>query len=73
MSVPKTNLSVLRKTNVTLFQGYWSFVQPRLNACTDFERLVKYVGRGVSPSTATGNKSIHKKEFETFMNAAMKP
>ncbi|XP_022707185.1 2-oxoglutarate dehydrogenase, mitochondrial-like [Varroa jacobsoni] len=52
-------------------QGYWAFVQPRINICTGYRRPAYYVGRGVSPSTATGSKYIHKKEFETFMEDAM--
>ncbi|XP_064457718.1 2-oxoglutarate dehydrogenase complex component E1-like isoform X2 [Ornithodoros turicata] len=49
-------------------QGYWSFVQPRIQTITANQKLVQYVGRNVSPSTATGSKHLHKRENERLLN-----
>lgn len=49
-------------------QGYWSFIQPRLQTVTEHQKPIQYIGRNVSPSTATGSKHVHKKEFEKLLN-----
>ncbi|CAN7990498.1 unnamed protein product, partial [Ixodes pacificus] len=49
-------------------QGYWSFIQPRLQTVTANQMPIQYIGRNVSPSTATGSKHVHKKEFEKLLN-----
>ncbi|XP_077526748.1 2-oxoglutarate dehydrogenase complex component E1-like [Haemaphysalis longicornis] len=49
-------------------QGFWSFVQPRLQTVVAHQKPVTYVGRAVSPSTATGSKHTHKKEAERLLS-----
>lgn len=52
-------------------QGYWSFIQPRLQTVTDHQKPIQYIGRNVSPSTATGSKHVHKKEVEKLLNDSL--
>lgn len=49
-------------------QGFWYFVQPRLQTVAAHQKPIQYVGRAVSPSTATGSKHVHKKESEKLLN-----
>lgn len=49
-------------------QGFWYFVQPRLQTVVAHQKPIQYVGRAVSPSTATGSKHTHKKESEKLLN-----
>ena len=51
--------------------GAWSYVQPRFETAVDHRFRVNYVGRNVSPSPATGNKSKHYQELKQFLDEAM--
>jgi 2-oxoglutarate dehydrogenase E1 component len=55
--------------------GPWSFIEPRFRATLKHlnhkHREVKYVGRPISASTATGYGLNHKRELEDFLKAAM--
>ncbi|KAF2364758.1 2-oxoglutarate dehydrogenase E1 component [Trinorchestia longiramus] len=51
--------------------GAWSYVQPRFNTLLSHSRPVTYVGRPVSPSTATGNKKTHMREVRNFLADAL--
>ncbi|KAL3208440.1 hypothetical protein MRX96_039133 [Rhipicephalus microplus] len=52
-------------------QGFWSFVQPRLQTVVAHQKAIQYVGRAVSPSTATGSKHVHKKECERLLSDSL--
>lgn len=56
-------------------QGAWSFVEPRIRNTLKFinhsEREVKYVGRPISASTATGYGANHRAELDAFLKEAM--
>ncbi|KAG9509638.1 2-oxoglutarate dehydrogenase-like, mitochondrial, partial [Fragariocoptes setiger] len=61
-------------------QGFWSFVWPHFDCVQKYldetntsgnNKDLTYVGRATSPSTATGNKYVHKNEFVKLMNDAM--
>ena len=56
-------------------QGYWSFIWPQVVSVLKHLNLDKelgYIGRKVSASTATGSKHVHKHEFKSLMDDAMK-
>jgi 2-oxoglutarate dehydrogenase E1 component len=42
--------------------GAWTFVEPRLQALTDGEFPVRYVGKPARPSPAQGSARFHKEE-----------
>jgi 2-oxoglutarate dehydrogenase E1 component len=51
-------------------QGFWSFVEPHIE--TIFKHVgepkdLRYAGRKVSPTTATGSKFVHKREHKNHM------
>ena len=50
-------------------QGAWSYVWPRVRACTGVEPC--YVGRPCSAVPATGNKNLYQRELEAFMAEAL--
>ena len=50
--------------------GAWSFVRERSEDFLPAGRRLEYVGRAVSPSPATGNAGVHKKELEAFLAEA---
>ncbi len=47
--------------------GAWSFVKERSEEFLPAGRRLEYVGRAASPSPATGNAGVHKKELEAFL------
>ncbi|KAI1285828.1 2-oxoglutarate dehydrogenase, mitochondrial [Halotydeus destructor] len=53
-------------------QGFWTYVEPHIE--TIFKHLgmtgrdLRYAGRKVSPTTATGNKFVHKREHARHMD-----
>jgi 2-oxoglutarate dehydrogenase E1 component len=51
-------------------QGAWHFVMPILRQLLGEDRPVRYVGRGESPSPATGSHDIHEREEHTFVQEA---
>jgi multifunctional 2-oxoglutarate metabolism enzyme len=50
--------------------GGWSFVQERAQAFLPSALTLEYVGRAASPSPATGNAAVHKRELEKFLAEA---
>jgi 2-oxoglutarate dehydrogenase complex dehydrogenase (E1) component-like enzyme len=50
--------------------GAWSFVKERSEQFLPPGRNLAYVGRSASPSPATGNAGVHKKELEQFLAEA---
>jgi multifunctional 2-oxoglutarate metabolism enzyme len=50
--------------------GAWSFVKGRSEEFLPPGRNLAYVGRSASPSPATGNAGVHKKELEQFLAEA---
>jgi len=50
--------------------GAWSFVKERISKCNGGKKSVKYVGRPVSASTATGISLQHKLQKDKFLNEA---
>jgi 2-oxoglutarate dehydrogenase E1 component len=50
--------------------GAWSFVVERSAEFLPKGRTLEYVGRAASPSPATGNAGVHKKELEQFLSEA---
>ena len=50
--------------------GAWSFVRERSSAFLGPNRTLRYVGRAASPSPATGNAGVHKRELEQFLAEA---
>lgn len=55
--------------------GAWSFVQPRLETLLNNtehhdRKHVMYAGRGPSASVAAGNKGLHNKEEQEFLEMA---
>jgi 2-oxoglutarate dehydrogenase E1 component len=54
--------------------GAWFFVKERINKCLSLvgtKKQVKYVGRGVSASTATGISLQHKLQKEKMISEAL--
>lgn len=51
--------------------GAWSYVQPRFETAAGHKMKIAYVGRNVSPSPATGNKTAHYNELRKFLAEAM--
>jgi len=51
--------------------GPWSYVAPRFATAMGGARHMRYAGRPVSPSTATGNKRTHTRELENLLADAM--
>ncbi|CAG2112779.1 unnamed protein product, partial [Medioppia subpectinata] len=53
-------------------QGYWSYIHPHIDCVLNHlnlsQKKLRYAGRDVSASTATGNKYLHKKEHSEHMN-----
>ncbi|MGE5413981.1 MAG: multifunctional oxoglutarate decarboxylase/oxoglutarate dehydrogenase thiamine pyrophosphate-binding subunit/dihydrolipoyllysine-residue succinyltransferase subunit, partial [Syntrophomonadaceae bacterium] len=49
--------------------GAWSFVHERSEEFLG-KRALNYVGRSASPSPATGNANVHKRELEQFLAEA---
>jgi 2-oxoglutarate dehydrogenase E1 component len=50
--------------------GAWSFVRERLEKLLPARAAIRYVGRAESPSPATGNAGVHKKELEMLLSEA---
>jgi 2-oxoglutarate dehydrogenase E1 component len=50
--------------------GAWSFVRERSAGFLGPDRTLRYVGRAASPSPATGNAGVHKRELEQFLAEA---
>jgi 2-oxoglutarate dehydrogenase E1 component len=50
--------------------GAWSFVKDRSGDFLSPGRTLRYVGRAPSPSPATGNAAVHKRELEQFLAEA---
>jgi 2-oxoglutarate decarboxylase len=50
--------------------GAWSFVKERSAEFLPAGRELRYVGRAASPSPATGNAAVHKRELEQFLGEA---
>jgi 2-oxoglutarate dehydrogenase E1 component len=50
--------------------GAWSFVRERAGDFLGAQRALRYVGRAASPSPATGNAGVHKRELEQFLAEA---
>ncbi len=50
--------------------GAWSFVRERSAGFLGPNRMLRYVGRAASPSPATGNAGVHKRELEQFLAEA---
>ncbi len=47
--------------------GAWTFVKERSEDFLPAGRRLEYVGRAASPSPATGNAGVHKRELEAFL------
>ncbi len=50
--------------------GAWSFVKEREGDFLPSGQALEYVGRAASPSPATGNAAVHKRELEQFLAEA---
>ena len=50
--------------------GAWSFVRERSEGFLPAGASLRYVGRAASPSPATGNAAVHKRELEQFLAEA---
>ena len=50
--------------------GAWSFVKERSTDFLAASQSLRYVGRAASPSPATGNAAVHKRELEQFLAEA---
>jgi 2-oxoglutarate dehydrogenase E1 component len=50
--------------------GAWSFVKERAAEFLPSSLELNYVGRAASPSPATGNAAVHKRELEQFLAEA---
>ena len=50
--------------------GAWSFVKERAREFLRSALELTYVGRAASPSPATGNAAVHKRELEAFLAEA---
>jgi 2-oxoglutarate dehydrogenase E1 component len=50
--------------------GAWSFVKERSADFLNAGQALRYVGRAASPSPATGNAAVHKRELEQFLAEA---
>lgn len=53
--------------------GGWSFVRERAEEFLPPALALTYVGRAASPSPATGNAAVHKRELEQFLAEALAP
>ena len=51
--------------------GAWSFVRERSADFLPAGMNLRYVGRAASPSPASGNASVHKRELEQFLSDAL--
>ena len=51
--------------------GAWSFVRERSADFLPAGMTLRYVGRAASPSPATGNAAVHKRELEQFLADAL--
>jgi 2-oxoglutarate dehydrogenase E1 component len=55
-------------------QGAWSFVEPRmrnlLKSMKSKQQEIKYSGRGISASTATGYNKHHVKELDELLQTS---
>lgn len=49
-------------------QGAWSYVQPRFLTALANTKSIRYVGRPVAASPATGNKIQHEKEIKNLLD-----
>ncbi|HEX2579947.1 MAG TPA: 2-oxoglutarate dehydrogenase E1 component [Rhabdochlamydiaceae bacterium] len=49
--------------------GAWNYIRPILE--TAFEKPVRYVGRGLSSSTAAGSYALHKKQYDQMIREAL--
>jgi len=50
--------------------GAWTFVRERAGEFLPSGLALGYVGRAASPSPATGNAAVHKRELEAFVREA---
>ena len=50
--------------------GAWTFVKERSSDFLAGGQSLRYVGRAASPSPATGNAAVHKRELEQFLAEA---
>ncbi len=50
--------------------GAWTFVKERSTDFLAAGQSLRYVGRAASPSPATGNAAVHKRELEQFLAEA---
>ena len=50
--------------------GAWTFVKERSADFLAAGQSLRYVGRAASPSPATGNAAVHKRELEQFLGEA---
>lgn len=50
--------------------GMFFYVEPRLKKLLNYERPVKYVGRSISSSPATGYKKVHEAEHQAVLTGA---
>ena len=50
--------------------GAWTFVKERSSDFLAAGQSLRYVGRAASPSPATGNAAVHKRELEQFLAEA---
>src|SRR4030095_14010807 len=50
-------------------KGAWGFVKERAGEFLPAALTLDYVGRAASPSPATGNAAVHKRELEQFLAA----
>jgi 2-oxoglutarate dehydrogenase complex dehydrogenase (E1) component-like enzyme len=51
--------------------GAWSFVRERAEGFLPGGTGLRYIGRAASPSPATGNAAVHKRELEQFLSEAL--
>ncbi|MBX3278512.1 MAG: multifunctional oxoglutarate decarboxylase/oxoglutarate dehydrogenase thiamine pyrophosphate-binding subunit/dihydrolipoyllysine-residue succinyltransferase subunit [Acidobacteria bacterium] len=47
--------------------GAWTFMRPRLEAILSDRQALRYIGRGLSASPATGSYAIHQLEQQQFL------
>ncbi|KAF7269918.1 hypothetical protein GWI33_017078 [Rhynchophorus ferrugineus] len=52
--------------------GCWTYMQPRFETALKGTRLITYVGRPPSASTASGNKIQYQREYENLINDIIK-
>lgn len=51
--------------------GAWTFMRPRLEAILGSRRKLRYAGRAASASPSTGNYTVHQREQQEFLKAAL--